>query len=65
VEVGVDTADGFGGRGLAAEAVAGWSRHPELGGRTRFYSTARSNVSSQRVTQRLGLRLLGATFAVA
>lgn len=63
-EVGVDTAPSFRGRGLAAAAAAGWSRHPRLAGRTLFYSTSRQNTSSRRVTERLGLRFLGSTFAI-
>jgi hypothetical protein len=63
-EVGVDTAVGFRGHGLAAAATAGWSAHPELADRALFYSTGRDNTSSRRVTERLGLRFLGSTFAV-
>ena len=40
-EVGVDTAVGFRGRGLAAAVTAAWSRHQELQERVRFYSTSR------------------------
>lgn len=64
-EVGVDTDAGFRGRGLAAAATAGWSRHRRLADRTLFYSAGRENTSSRRVTERLGLRFLGSTFAVA
>ena len=64
-EVGVDTAVGFRGRGLAAAATAGWAAHPDLGERTLFYGTGRANTSSRRVTDRLGLRFLGSTFAVS
>ena len=63
-EVGVDTAVGFRGRGLAAAASAGWCRHPDLADVIRFYGTGRDNSSSRRVAERLGLRFLGATFAV-
>lgn len=63
-EVGVDTDPSFRGRGLAAAATAGWSRHQQLAGRVLFYSTNRENTSSRRVTERLGLRFLGSTFAV-
>lgn len=64
-EVGVGTDPSFRGRGLAAAVSAGWSRHAQLSDRTLFYSTARQNTSSTRVTERLGLRFLGSTFAVA
>jgi hypothetical protein len=63
-EVGVDTALELRGRGLAAAAAATWSRHPGLVGRTLFYSTGRTNASSRRVVDRLGLRLIAHTFAV-
>jgi hypothetical protein len=63
-EVGVDTDPGFRGRGLAAAVTAGWSRHAHLADRTLFYSTGRENKSSRRVTERLGLRFVGSTFAV-
>jgi hypothetical protein len=63
-EVGVDTAKEVRGRGLAAAATAGWSRHPELQDSTLFYSTGRTNVASRRVTDRLGLELIAHTFAV-
>ena len=63
-EVGVDTDPMFRGRGLGAAATAGWSVHPQLADRALFYSTGRENTSSRRVTERLGLRFLGSTFAV-
>ena len=63
-EVGVCSMVAFRGRGFAAAAVAGWASHPELRGRTLFYSTSWSNVSSQRVTDRLGLRFLGTRFTI-
>ncbi len=64
-EVGIDTAIEWRSRGLGATVTAGWSRHPELQGRTLFYSTSRDNTSSRKLTQRLDLRFLGSTFAVA
>ena len=59
-EVGVATVPAVRGRGFAAAATAGWASHQWLHERALFYSTARTNVSSQRVTDRLGLRFLGA-----
>jgi len=58
-EAGVATARNFRGRGFAAAAVAGWSRLKSLRSRALFYSTDRTNLSSQRVAARLGLRLIG------
>jgi hypothetical protein len=58
-EAGVATARNFRGRGFAAAATAGWSRMRSLRSRALFYSTDRTNLSSQRVAARLGLRLIG------
>jgi hypothetical protein len=63
-EVGVDTALQHRGKGLGATATAGWSQHPDIAQRMRFYSTGRENASSRRLTERLGLRFLGSTFAI-
>jgi len=63
-EAGVNTVPSLRGRGFAAAATAGWATLPSLAGRTLFYSTAATNRSSQRVTERLGLRFLGASFSV-
>lgn len=63
-ELGLATSPAFRGRGLAAAATAGWSAHPNLAGWTLFYSTAQSNVASQRVAAKLGLRFIGPTFAI-
>jgi len=63
-ETGVATIPASRGRGFAAAATAGWAGHPALAGRHLFYSTSTTNVSSQRVAARLGLRYLGASFSV-
>lgn len=63
-EVGVYTLAPYRGRGLAAAATTGWSRLPTLHGKTLFYGTSRENVSSQRVAQRLGLRVIGTSVAI-
>jgi GNAT superfamily N-acetyltransferase len=62
---GVVTLPEFRGRGFATAATAGWASLPALHGRTLFYGTHRSNVSSQRVAQRLGLLFLGASLTIA
>ena len=64
VEVGVATMPAFRGRGLAAAATAGWVALPAIRGLHRFYSTSWANVSSQRVTERLGLRFIGTRFTL-
>jgi hypothetical protein len=60
-EIGVYTFPKFRSRGFAAAVTATWSSLPSLGGHALFYSTSRSNRSSQRVAARLGLRMIGAS----
>lgn len=60
-DIGVVTVPEFRGRGYAAAVTAGWTRLTALGSRRLFYSTDKTNLSSQRVASRLGLRLIGAT----
>jgi hypothetical protein len=57
--LGLATSPSLRGKGNAAAATAGWTRMPALGSRALFYSTDRTNMSSQRVAARLGLRFLG------
>jgi RimJ/RimL family protein N-acetyltransferase len=64
-ELGVATVREFRGQGYAAAAAAGWSRLPTLQSRELFYSTDQTNISSQRVIARLGLRLLGASLRLS
>ncbi|MFZ1887071.1 MAG: GNAT family N-acetyltransferase [Candidatus Binataceae bacterium] len=63
-EIGVYTFPNFRARGFAAAVTASWSSMPSLDGRALFYSTARSNRSSQRVAERLGLRMIGASVSI-
>jgi len=63
-EIGVYTFPEFRARGFAAAVTAGWSSLACLDGRALFYSTARSNRSSQRVAARLGLRMIGASVGI-
>jgi RimJ/RimL family protein N-acetyltransferase len=64
-EVGVATVPAFRGRGYAAAATAGWASLSAHSGRVLFYGASRANVSSQRVTQRLGLRLIGTDLTIS
>lgn len=64
-ELGLVTLPAFRGRGLAGQAVAGWSALPELRELTLFYSTATTNLASQRVAAKLGLPFIGSTWEVA
>jgi hypothetical protein len=63
-EIGVFTFPKFRSRGFAAAITAAWSSLPSLEGRALFYSTSRSNRSSQRVASRLGLRMIGASVSI-
>ena len=63
--IGVYTFPGFRGRGFAAAVTASWSSMRRLNGRALFYSTAKSNRSSQCVASRLGLRPIGASVRVS
>ena len=65
VEVGVDTVPELRGRGYGAATTAGWALHPAIRDRVRFYGHAKSNDFSQRVTERLGLRYIGASLRIA
>jgi RimJ/RimL family protein N-acetyltransferase len=49
----------FRGQGFAAACTANWATLSRPGQRLLFYSTSRTNFSSQRVAQRLGLRQIG------
>jgi hypothetical protein len=63
-ELGVYTFPTYRGRGLAAAVTAAWSSMPSLSQHALFYSTSKSNRSSQRVTARLGLRLIGTSVRI-
>ena len=60
-EIGLTTMPAFRGRGFGPAATAGWTSHPSLRGLALFYSTDRTNLASQRVAERLGLRFIGAS----
>src|SRR5208282_6141236 len=64
-EIGVYTFPKFRAQGFAAAVTASWSSMPSLAARELFYSTQRSNRSSQRVAARLGLRLIGASLRIS
>jgi len=64
-ELGVYTFPTYRGRGLAAAVTAAWSSMRSLNQHALFYSTSKSNRSSQRVTTRLGLRLIGTSIRIS
>ena len=59
--LGLATMPEFRGRGFGAAVTAEWTALPTLKDRVLFYGTDRANVSSRRVTQRLGLEFLGSS----
>jgi hypothetical protein len=63
-EVGVNTVPTLRARGYAAAATTGWASLQSLRGRTLFYSTAVTNLSSRRVTERLRLFFISNTFSI-
>lgn len=63
-EIGVTTMKAFRGQGFGAAITAAWTRLPFLRDRTLFYSTDRTNLSSQRVAARLGLHQRGTTLRI-
>jgi hypothetical protein len=62
--LGLVTMPAFRGRGFGAAVTAAWTAHPALAGRSLFYGTAIGNLSSQRVTARLGLRFIGSSCTI-
>jgi len=58
-EAGTWTRPEFRGQGHAAAVTAAWAALMRPTGRSLFYSTSRTNVSSQRVAARLALRPIG------
>jgi RimJ/RimL family protein N-acetyltransferase len=58
-DAGVWTHPEFRGQGHAAAVAAAWAALMRASGRVLFYSTSRTNRSSQRVAARLGLRRIG------
>jgi hypothetical protein len=64
-EAGVWTRPGFRSRGHAAAVTAAWAAQWRLDDRWLFYSTWRTNLSSQKVAARLGLRSLGWSWQLA
>lgn len=65
VEAGVDTVDGFRGRGYAGQVVRGWANGVRALGKIPLYSTSWDNTASQSVARKLGAVLYAANFHIA
>lgn len=58
-EAGVETSQGFRGRGFAGQVVAAWARAVGNASRIPCYSTSWENAASRAVARKLGLRQFG------
>jgi hypothetical protein len=63
-EAGLETLEGFRGRGLAPLVTAGWARAVRQTGALPFYSTSWKNTASQNVARKMALYYYGNTFSV-
>ncbi|MDQ2809702.1 MAG: GNAT family N-acetyltransferase [Chloroflexota bacterium] len=64
IEAGVDTIEGYRGRGYAAETVRGWAASVRATGRLPLYSTSWENAASQAVARKLGAVQYGVDFHI-
>jgi RimJ/RimL family protein N-acetyltransferase len=63
-EAGVDTLEGYRGRGYAAEVVRGWAGAVRAMGKLPLYSTSWDNTPSQAVAAKLGAIQYGTNFSI-
>ena len=61
---GVETLEGYWGRGHATAVVAGWARAVRAMGRIPVYGTTWDNLASQGVARKLGLICYGTELSV-
>lgn len=64
-ELGLITVPAFRRQGFGAAVTAAWTRIPALADRPLFYSTSSTNIASQAVAARLGLRFIGLQISLA
>jgi hypothetical protein len=63
-EAGVETLDGFRGRGYATAAVSAWAAAVRQAGRLPLYSTTWDNHASRAVARKLGMVCYGEDFSI-
>lgn len=63
-EAGVETLDGYRGRGYAPSVVTAWAHAIRATGRVPLYSTSWDNHASQTVARKLGLAQYGADLSL-
>jgi len=63
-QAGVETIAAYRGRGYAPAVVAAWAQAIRGLGRIPLYSTSWSNLASQSVARKLGLRMFGAELSL-
>lgn len=63
-EAGVETVEGYRGRGLAGTAVSKWAAIIRKQGRIPLYSTSWDNISSQSVARKLGMVCYGEDWSI-
>lgn len=63
-EAGLETLEGYRGRGYAASVVAGWATEVRRTGRLPLYSTSWDNFASQSVARKSALSLYGVNFTI-
>lgn len=64
VEAGVDTVDGYRGRGYAVQMVRGWANGVRALGKIPLYSTSWDNLASQSVARKLGAVMYADNFHI-
>lgn len=64
-EAGVETAEGYRGRGYGSRVTAAWALAVRASGRVPLYSTSWSNTASLAVAHRLGLMIYASDWSIS